>query len=310
MSRYTNGLSNKVKKFKTANSIEIVTDYIKSKLRDCTEFQFEEKVINLTTDGLLVDIDSDSDRLTTVEIIGDPDSVNIVFEALIQKFDEISVMVQWVYSDEGSKFNIPLTPPKHDVTDLAYPYIEGGVDNFIDDFKESSENILILLGVPGTGKSTFLKYMLSRMKQNAIVTYDTKILEKDYFFGEFISGENGILIMEDADTFLEARSVGNVMMHKFLNVGDGLVSSPKKKIIFTTNLESSDNIDKALIRPGRCFAVLNFRELSQKEAKSFMNEYIPNSNLELEENSYTLAELYNKVRNRKVVETKQKFGFY
>lgn len=311
-SRYTNGLPNKVKTFKTANQMGKVIDHIQSKLLRLggIEFQFDERNTRIATDNLLIDLVSKSDKLTTIDIVGDPTRVDTILNHIKDEFAEISVMIQWVYSDDGNRFDIPLTPPKHEVTDSAYPYIENGLDDFIDTFKESSENILILLGPPGTGKSTFLKYMLGRMKRDAIVTYDTKILEKDYFFGEFMEGSNGVLIMEDADTFLEARSAGNVLMHKFLNVGDGLVSAPNKKIIFTTNLDSSDNIDKALMRPGRCFAVVNFRALTQEEAKAFMDEYTPNHEVSLTEKTYTLAELYNKVRSRTVVETKAKFGFY
>jgi SpoVK/Ycf46/Vps4 family AAA+-type ATPase len=219
--------------------------------------------------------------------------------------------IECMYSDDGSRFDIPLTPPKYEVTDVAYPYIDGGIDKFINDFKHSSENILLLLGKPGTGKSTFLKHLLAVLGENSIVTYDTKILEKDYFFGDFMMGNNGVLIMEDADMFLEARTSGNALMHKFLNVGDGLVSAPNKKIIFTTNLESSDNIDKALLRPGRCFAVVNFRPLTIDESKNFMSSYDKTFDSSTLTNSeYTLAELYNQVRNRKVLETKTKVGFY
>lgn len=307
--RYTRGVPNKTKEFKTSNLIDAVIDCIKEVIPNGVEFHFAKRNIRIYTTDVLVDISSSNDKLTEVNIIGDPHLVDTVYGVIETKFEEIRVMINWVYSDDGGSFDIPLTPPKHEVTDSAYPYIEGGLDNFIDDFKDSTENILILLGMPGTGKSTFLKYLLSRMERDAIVTYDTKILEKDYFFGEFMSGENGVLIMEDADAFLEARSTGNVLMHKFLNVGDGLVSAPNKKIIFTTNLDSTDNIDKALMRPGRCFSVVNFRALTQAEAKVFMNEYIPDNIIQLIEKTYTLAELYNKARGRNVVETKSKFGF-
>lgn len=311
-SRYENKIPTKVETFKTSSDKAEIINYLKSEIKECIEFYFSESIIRIINDPyLIIDITSKSNKLVELEIVGDTEFVNTLIEKLKDKFTEISVMIQWMYSDDGSRFDIPLTPPKYDVTDVAYPYIAGGIDKFIDDFKHSSENILLLLGKPGTGKSTFLKYLLSVLKEDAIVTYDTKILEKDYFFGDFMMGNNGILIMEDADMFLEARTSGNALMHKFLNVGDGLVSAPNKKIVFTTNLESSDNIDKALLRPGRCFSVVNFRPLTNIESREFMSSYDKAFDLStLTTDNYTLAELYNQVRNRKVLETKTKVGFY
>lgn len=310
--RYESKFPTKVQNFKTSSDKTEIINYLKSEYKNCIEFYFSESIIRIIEDQyFIIDITSKSNKLVELEIVGDTEFVNCLIEKLKDNFTEISVMIEWMYSDDGSRFDIPLTPPKYEVTDVAYPYIDGGINKFIDDFKHSSENILLLLGKPGTGKSTFLKHLLSVLDENAIVTYDTKILEKDYFFGDFMMGNNNVLIMEDADMFLEARTSGNALMHKFLNVGDGLVSAPNKKIIFTTNLESSDNIDKALLRPGRCFAVVNFRPLTNRESKNFMGQYdktFDSSNLTNSE--YTLAELYNQVRNRKVVETKTKVGFY
>jgi hypothetical protein len=55
-------------------------------------------------------------------------------------------------------------------------------------------------------------------------------------------------------------------MHKFLNVGDGLVTAANKKMIFSTNLPSIKDIDPALIRPGRCFDIVHFDTLTQEQA--------------------------------------------
>lgn len=38
-----------------------------------------------------------------------------------------------------------------------------------------------------------------------------------------------------------------------------------RKIVFTTNLHNIGDIDEALIRPGRCFAVVRTRGLSREE---------------------------------------------
>jgi ATP-dependent 26S proteasome regulatory subunit len=123
------------------------------------------------------------------------------------------------------------------------------------------------------------------------VTYDAAILEKDYVFAQFIEGESNVMVMEDADTFLKARSDGNSMMHRFLNVGDGLVTTKGKKLIFSTNLPSIRDVDSALIRPGRCFDILEFNSLTQEQAEKVASK----SNIKLDrKDKWSIAEIFNK----------------
>lgn len=120
--------------------------------------------------------------------------------------------------------------------------------------------------------TTFIKNLIHRSKRNAKVTYDEKTMTSDSFFASFMEEDAGFLIMEDADAFLSKRTDGNTMMHKFLNVSDGLISAPDKKLVFSTNLESVKSIDDALTRPGRCFATVTFRALTNEEAQQVVEE--------------------------------------
>jgi hypothetical protein len=244
-----------------------------------------------------------------VEVLGDKDLVDVILDELRGKYSEITTSIEWMIGGDSSSVTIPLRTPAG-VTDSSYPFIEEGVDAFIEDFLKSSENILLLIGEPGTGKSNFIKYIVSRSKQNALITYDPEIMKKDGIFAMFIEGEYGSLIMEDADTFLGARSEGNQMMAKFLNVGDGIVSMASKKLIFSTNLEKLDDIDPALLRPGRCFAVLQFRKMNFDEAKQFLADHKITSWAPTPGESYSLAELYNHTKQARKVTTKRKLGFY
>ena len=67
-----------------------------------------------------------------------------------------------------------------------------------------------------------------------------------------------------------ARSNGNIDLHRFLAVADGVVRAQGRKIIFTTNLPNIGDIDEALVRPGRCFATLRTRALERSEAASLL----------------------------------------
>ena len=133
--------------------------------------------------------------------------------------------------------------------DEMYPFLEGEkLTDYYERFMQSSANILLLIGPPGTGKTTFIRGLLAHTESSAVVTYDAAILEKDYVFARFVEDETNIMVLEDSDTFLKARSDGNTMMHRFLNVGDGLVTTKGKKLIFSTNLPSVRDIDPEIGR--------------------------------------------------------------
>jgi hypothetical protein len=60
---------------------------------------------------------------------------------------------------------------------------------------------------------------------NAQVLYtaDMRALENDEIFVDFITGNHDAFVIEDADHLLMARSNGNVDLHRFLAVADGVV---------------------------------------------------------------------------------------
>jgi ATP-dependent 26S proteasome regulatory subunit len=98
------------------------------------------------------------------------------------------------------------------------------------------------------------------------------------------------------------------MMHRFLNVGDGLVTTKGKKMIFSTNLPSIRDIDSALIRPGRCFDIVTFGELTKEEAKALATKL--NVSLVEDKKSYSLAEIFNQQSEQtKASKTNRKVGF-
>jgi ATP-dependent 26S proteasome regulatory subunit len=133
-------------------------------------------------------------------------------------------------------------------------------------------------------------------------------LDKDGFFARFIEDDAEVMVLEDSDAFLKSRSDGNTMMHRFLNVGDGLVTTKGKKMIFSTNLPSIRDIDSALVRPGRCFDIVTFGELSKEEAKTLADKL----NVELvgDKTKYTLAEIFNQVSEQThTAKTNRKVGF-
>jgi hypothetical protein len=156
--------------------------------------------------------------------------------------------------------------------DEAYPSLGRPVTEFITRYLDAPECVLILLGPPGTGKTRLVRAILSEMTrrkgENAEVMYtaDQRALKGDELFVEFITGSHDAFVLEDTDLMLTARTSGNEDMHRFLAVADGVARAQGRKIIFTTNLPNIGDIDEALVRPGRCFALMNLRSLTLDEA--------------------------------------------
>lgn len=223
------------------------------------------------------------DRTVEVRVLGDPDAVDRTVVTLSNRFTPVPVRVEWVYKP-GESVKLPIRSDNLPVTKF-YPGLAGeSLTGYYNRFMASESNVLVLIGPPGTGKTSFIRGLLHHTGSGAIVSYDTSILESDEIFADFMSGKEAFMILEDADTFLSSRSKGgNTIMHRFLNIGDGLISTRGKKIVFSTNLPSVRDIDPALLRPGRCFDVMKFGRLDADTAKRIRGDYAGDSPVSLAE---------------------------
>lgn len=158
------------------------------------------------------------------------------------------------------KLKIPET-----ITGLAgfYPHFEHTPEEQWARFNASDERILLLIGDPGLGKSTYILSMLNaRGWDKNVYLVDSAIVLAHGTLIPFLSElpQGSVVVIEDADQFVSAREEGNYQMSALLNLAAGIATADLK-IIISTNLPSLNKVDTALIRPGRCFDVLKFDPL-------------------------------------------------
>jgi tRNA uridine 5-carbamoylmethylation protein Kti12 len=193
-----------------------------------------------------------------------------------------------------------------DFNPVATPFIED-VNAYIEKFLNSKAPVLILQGEPGTGKTTFVKYLLQTMQSKvqekredfkAMYSFDENIFYLSDFYKRIIYDDYDVLVLEDINEVLYKNQDEDKLnpINKFLSVTDGLISK-YKKIIITTNIESKHHINQALLRPGRCYDVIPFRKLEGIEIDNLCDSCA--KYLYLQTESINLSEFYAKCNNEK-----------
>ena len=174
--------------------------------------------------------------------------------------------------------------------------------------EENKSGLHLLYGKPGTGKSTYLKYICGQVKKKIIFLPGqmAQNLDNIAMTRYLMNNANCILVIEDAEELIVSRDQQrNSNLAMILNITDGILGESLGIQIIATFNTDVQNIDPALRRKGRLKSAYEFKPLPPQKATVLLKE----QQIDLcAEKEMTLAEIYNvteeeqfKGRDRKAV---------
>lgn len=141
--------------------------------------------------------------------------------------------------------------------------------------KEKDKGLVLLHGKPGTGKTTYIKYLISQVEKDVIFMPPSLAsqITNPGLLELLIENPNSILVIEDAeDIILDRNHRGNSAVSALLNLSDGILAECLNvQIICSFNTELS-KIDSALLRKGRLIARYEFKALTTAKANHLLAE--------------------------------------
>lgn len=156
--------------------------------------------------------------------------------------------------------------------DLFYPDDFKKIDEIICKRlnEKNDKGIVLLHGLPGTGKTTYLRYLVGKIKKRVMFLSPNiacNLIEPD-FVQLLINNPDSVLIIEDAENVIMDRKVN---MHSsvsgLLNISDGLLADFLNVQLICTFNNALTLIDSALMRKGRLIARYEFGKLSAAKAQ-------------------------------------------
>ena len=178
--------------------------------------------------------------------------------------------------------------------------------------QKDGKGLVLLHGTPGTGKTHYLKYIASKIKDKRVLfipPYLADFITSPEMTPFLIQNSNSILFIEDAERVITDRNNGGGNgVSNILNITDGILSDILNiQIVATFNMDKA-KIDSALLRKGRLIAEHKFDALPIEDAQALINHL---GYEHTADKPMTLTEIYNlsEVEYKSEEKSKPTIGF-
>lgn len=140
---------------------------------------------------------------------------------------------------------------------------------------DNESGLLILHGDKGTGKSTYIRHLISVNPEKKFVYIPANLvsmLSQPNFSSFLMTLQNHIIILEDCEEAIKDRKSNGTpaAVSLLLNMTDGLLSDGLGLKFICTFNDDVKNIDSALLRKGRLISKYEFKPLCMDKANELL----------------------------------------
>jgi hypothetical protein len=243
-----------------------------------------------------------------VQIYYRPDNIDYFDEKIAPLIHSIEKQ-RIPYPPEAVFFLITQHPHGFDLTETKLAHFEFALENnYNEDLVDlhpylieklttkGGKGLLLLHGAPGTGKTNYIRFLITELYKFKKVIYMppdlSGAISNPQFIPFLLNNKNSVLIIEDAENVIKSRKAGaNQSVSNLLNLSDGLLSDGLRiQLVCTFNADVNE-LDDALLRKGRLIARYEFKKLELEKSKKLSDQLGINS--EWINEPKTLAEIYH-----------------
>lgn len=195
--------------------------------------------------------------------------------------------------------------------DLQYNDDFAAVDQIIKKRlnKKMDKGIILLHGAPGTGKTSYIKHLISHVEKEVIFMPPNVAanLTNPNLMTLLLDYPESILVIEDAENIIIDRdSTGASPVSAILNLSDGILSDCLNMQIICSFNTDLKNVDKALMRKGRLIAKYEFGLLETSKANLLSEKLGFHSNFT---EPQLLTDVYNQDEVGQIQPLRKAIGF-
>ena len=187
------------------------------------------------------------------------------------------------------------------------------IDKTIKDRLTNNKSGLFMFhGPPGTGKTTYIKYLAGQINRDFIYIPTTMIenfTSDPNCLNVLIQKANSIIILEDAEKAIMKRhgdGMDSSAVSSLLNLSDGILSDILKTSVILTYNCPKNEIDSALRRKGRLQVDYEFGKLNISDTKKLAKHLkVSKETIDNIDEPMSLADVYNLEKEVDLNEDKQ-----